>query len=84
MKNMNYKIGEDDQDTQKVYDEFFEHAMHMLNDHQAPVELIAGTMIAIAQRLYKTQLNDREYREMMEVIKDAPVKPYEKTKVRIH
>ena len=58
--------------------------MHLLNDHQAPVELIAGTMMAIAQRLYKTQLNDREYREMMEVIKDAPVKPYEKTKVRIH
>tara|TARA_R110002020_G_scaffold62158_2_gene166673 strand:+ start:272 stop:523 length:252 start_codon:yes stop_codon:yes gene_type:complete len=83
MKNMNYKIGEDE-DTQKVYDEFFEHAMHLLNDHQAPVELIAGTMMAIAQRLYKTQLNDREYREMMEVIKDAPVKPYEKTKVRIH
>ena len=71
-------------DTTKVYDEFFEHAMHLLNDHQAPVELIAGTMMAIAQRLYKTQLNDDEYREMMEVIKDAPVKPYEKTKVRIH
>ena len=83
MKNMNYKIGEDE-DTQKVYDEFFEHAMHLLNDHQAPVELIAGTMMAIAQRLYKTQLNDDEYREIMEVIKDAPVKPYEKTKVRIH
>ena len=80
---MNYKIGEEE-DTQKVYDEFFEHAMHLLNDHQAPVELIAGTMMAIAQRLYKTQLNDDEYREIMEVIKDAPVKPYEKTKVRIH
>ena len=83
MKDMNYKIGEEE-DTQKVYDEFFEHAMHLLNDHQAPVELIAGTMMAIAQRLYKTQLNDDEYREIMEVIKDAPVKPYEKTKVRIH
>ena len=71
-------------DTTKVYDEFFEHAMHLLNDHQAPVELIAGTMMAIAQRLYKTQLNDDEYREIMEVIKDAPVKPYEKTKMRIH
>jgi hypothetical protein len=48
------------------------------------VELVAGTMIAIAQRLYKTQLNDNEYREMMEVIKDAPVKPYDVKKVRIH
>ena len=83
MKDMNYKIGEEE-DTQKVYDEFFEHAMHLLNDHQAPVELNAGTMMAIAQRLYKTQLNDDEYREIMEVIKNAPVKPYEKTKVRIH
>ena len=71
-------------DTQKVYDEFFEHAMHLMNDHQKPAELIAGTMIAIAQRIYKTQLNEDEYKEMMEVIKDAPVKPYEKTKVRLH
>ena len=80
---MNYKINEE-KDTESVYDEFFEHAMHLLNDHQAPVELIAGTMMAIAQRLYKTQLNDDEYREIMEVIKDAPVKPYERTKVRLH
>ena len=58
--------------------------MHLLNDHQAPVELVAGTMIAIAQRLYKTQLNEEEYKEMMEVIKDAPVKPYDVKKVRIH
>ena len=83
MKDMNYKIN-DEEDTQQVYDEFFEHVMHLLNDHQAPVELVAGTMIAIAQRLYKTQLNDNEYREMMEVIKDAPVKPYDVKKVRIH
>ena len=72
------------EDTREVYDEFFEHAMHLLNDHQAPVELIAGTMLAIAQRLYKTQLSDEEYKEMMEVIKDAPVKPYEVKKERVH
>ena len=72
------------EDTREVYDEFFEHAMHLLNDHQAPVELIAGTMLAIAQRLYKTQLSDEEYEAMMEVIKDAPVKPYEVKKERVH
>ena len=83
MIDMNYKIS-GEEDTQKVYDEFFEHVMHLLNDHQAPVELVAGTMIAIAQRLYKTQLNEEEYKEMMEVIKDAPVKPYDVKKVRIH
>ena len=71
-------------DTIKIYDEFFEHAMHLLNDHQQPPELIAGTMMAIAQRIYKTQLSEVEYQEMMEVIKDAPVKPYNMKKVRLN
>ena len=70
--------------TRKIYDEFFEHAMHLMNDHQKPAELIAGTMMAIAQRIYKTQLSEEEYQEMMEVIKDAPVKPYDIKKVRLN
>ena len=73
-----------EEDTRKVYDEFFDHAMHLLNDHQQPLELVAGTMIAIAQRMYKTQLNDEEYEAMMDVIKDAPVKPYNVKKVRLN
>ena len=71
-------------DEKKVYDEFFEHAMHLLNDHQFPMELVAGTMIAIAQRLYKTQLNEEEYQEMMDVVREAPVKPFNVTKTRVH
>ena len=71
-------------DITKIYDEFFEHAMHLLNDHQKSPELVAGTMMAIAQRIYKTQLTDDEYREMMNVIKDAPVKPYNIKKERLH
>jgi hypothetical protein len=71
-------------DHTKIYKEFYEHAMHLLNNHQKSPELIAGTMMAIAQRIYKTQLNDEEYAEMMEIIKDAPVKPYDMEKVRIH
>ena len=71
-------------DHKKIYEEFFEHAMHLLNNHQKSPELVAGTMMAIAQRIYKTQLNDEEYEEMMEVIKDAPVKPYNIKKERLH
>jgi len=71
-------------DTTKIYNELFEHAMHLLNDHQKPAELIAGTMMAIAQRIYKTQLSEEEYRDMMEVIKDAPVKPYNLKRVKLH
>ena len=58
--------------------------MHLLNDHQKSPELVAGTMMAIAQRIYRTQMNEEEYREMMEVIKDAPVKPFKKTKMKLH
>ena len=71
-------------DHKKIYEEFFEHAMHLLNDHQKSPELIAGTMMAIAQRIYRTQLNEEEYEEMMEVIKDAPVKPYNIKKESLH
>ena len=71
-------------DHSKIYEEFFEHAMHLLNDHKKSPELVAGTMMAIAQRIYKTQLNDEEYEEMMEVSKDAPVKPYNIKKERLH
>ena len=71
-------------DHRKIYDEFFEHAMHLLNDHQNSPEMVAGTMIAIAQRIYKTQLNEKEYEEMMEIIKDAPVRPYNIKKERLH
>ena len=68
----------------KVYDDLFEHVMHLLNEHQFPVELIDGTMMAIAQRLYKTHLNDEEYQNMMKVITEQKVEPYNVDKVRIH
>ena len=72
-------------DEQKVYQEFFDQAMHLVNDHQLPVELIAGTMIAIAQRLYKTHLSDTEYRLLMnEILDHAGVEPYDVEKVRLH
>ena len=71
-------------DTKKIYDEFLEHAMHLLNDHQKPPELVAGTMMAIAQRIYKTQLNEEQYQQMMDVVRDAPVKPYNIKKERLN
>jgi hypothetical protein len=71
-------------DEKKVYDDLFEHAMHLLNDHSLPVELIAGTMMAIGQRLYKTSLNEDEYESMMEYIKKTKVEPYTAEKVTLH
>jgi len=70
--------------TSKVYEDLLDHVMHLLNDHQKPVELVAGSMMAIAQRLYKTALNAEEYERMMDVVRDAPVKPYKIEKERLH
>ena len=71
-------------DHQKVYNDLFEHAMHLLNDHTIPVELIAGTMMAIGQRLYKTHLSEEEYERMIDFIKRMHVEPYDVEKVRLH
>ena len=71
-------------DEQKAYDDIFEHVMHMLNDHQLPVELVASTLMAIGQRLYRTHLSDRGYHALMEIIRDTDVKPYDVTKIRLH
>ena len=71
-------------DLTKIYDDLFEHAMHLLNDHQKPPEMVAGTMMAIAQRIYRTQMNEEQYREMMEIIKEAPVQPYNIKRERLH
>ena len=71
-------------ETDTVYEDLLDHVMHLLNDHSQPVELVAGTMMAIGQRLYKTALNDEEYNQIMEVIKNAQVRPYGAEKVRLH
>ena len=71
-------------DEEKVYQDLFEHAMHLLNDHTIPVELIAGTMMAIGQRLYKTSLGEEEYERMINFIKETKVQPYNVEKVRLH
>ena len=83
MKNMKYKIEEKDYE-HKVYEDLFEHVMHMLNEHSLPIELVASTLMAIGQRLYKTHLTDKSYHAMMDVIRDTDVEPYNVKKERLH
>jgi len=83
MKNMKYKIKEMDEE-KKVYNDLFDHVMSMLNEHQLPVELVASTLMAIGQRLYRTHLTDKSYNALMDIIRDTPVQPYDVTKVRLH
>ena len=78
---MKYKI--EGLDTErKVYDDLFEHAVTLLQDH--PPELVAGTLMAIAQRLYKTHLSDKDYDQIMAVATTTEVEPYDVEKIRLH
>ena len=66
----------------KVYDELFERAVTLIQDY--PPELVAGTLMAIAQRLYRTHLSESEYKQMMTLAATIEVEPYEVKKERLH
>jgi len=78
---MNYNVTEKDKD-HDVYEELFEHAITLIQDH--PPELVAGSLMAIAQRLYKTHLSEPEYKRLMDFITTVEIEPYEVTKERLH
>ncbi len=80
MKNMKYDLGEDEEG--KVYNDLFEHAVTLIQDH--PAELVAGSLMAIAQRLYKTHLSEPEYKRLMDFITTVEIEPYEIKKERVH
>ena len=78
---MNYKM-EGVGDEREVYEDVFEHAVTLLQDH--PPVLVAGTLMAIAQRLYKTHLSEPEYRRLMNYMTTVEIEPYEVSKERLH
>ena len=73
---------EDKDAEHKVYEELFEHAITLIQDH--PPELVAGSLMAIAQRLYKTHLSDKDYQQIMTLAATTEVEPYDVKKERLH
>ena len=65
----------------KIYQDLFEHTMHLVEDHNLPVEAIAGSLMAIAMRLYKTTLSEENFNKMKEVIMETDIEPYKKPKL---
>ncbi len=66
----------------KVYEELFEKAITLIQDH--PPELVAGSLMAIAQRLYKTHLSEPEYKRLMDYMTTVEIEPYEIQKEKLH
>ena len=66
----------------KVFNILFEKAVKLLKDY--PIELVAGTLMAIAIRFYRTSLNDQEFESMMKAVVDTDAEPYDLKKKSIH
>ena len=66
----------------KLYQKIFKEAIDYMEDHE--VQMIAATYMAIAMRLYKTNLTDEGFVQMIRTVMEAEVEPYEKPKKVLH
>ena len=57
--------------------------MHLL-EHKLPVMMVAASLMAIAQRLYKTHLSEEDYQRIMKVAYETNVEPYDISKGTLH
>ena len=71
-----------DKDHQEIYNRVFADAMTYMD--KFPNQMVAATYIAIAMRLYKTNLAPEEYESMVQAIMETEVRPYVKDKETIH
>ena len=64
----------EDKDLEEIFDRLFEMAMRCCEKY--PSQMVAGTYMAIAIRMYKTVLAPEEFKLMMETVGEQDVKPY--------
>ena len=68
-----------DKDLEMIYNDIFGDAIQYMRDYEA--QAVAATYMAIAMRLYKTHLDDEEYKAMIQTVMDTEVKPYKEKKL---
>ena len=66
-------------DLEKIYNDGFGDAVEYMDDYE--VQAVAATYMAIAMQLYKTHLDDEEYKSMIETVMETEVKPYKEPKL---
>ena len=65
----------------EIYQDLFEHTMHLVEEHNLPVEAIAGSLMAIALRLYRSSLSEENFNKIKEVVMESEVQPYKRRKL---
>ena len=63
----------------KLYQIVFKDAIDYMEDYE--VQAVAATYMAIAMRLYKTNLTDEGFLKMIRTVMESEVEPYEPKKV---
>ena len=66
-------------DLEQIYNDVFGDAIKYMRDYE--VQAVAATYMAIAMRLYKTHLDEADYRAMIETVMETEVKPYKESKL---
>jgi len=66
---------------EKIYFDLWEHTEHLLEEHGLPVEAVAGALMAIAMRLYKTNLSEENFNKMKDVIMETDIEPYKRRRL---
>ena len=62
------------EDLEYIYQETFGHAVDFMRDFD--VQAVAATYMAIAMRLYKTHLDENEYKAMIRTFMETEVEVY--------
>ena len=73
----------DPNDEDKIYQALLEHVLKLLGE-KYPYEMVAAALMAIAQRLYKTHLSEKDYQRIMKVAYETNVEPYDIKKGTLH
>ena len=65
-----------EKELQDIYNKIFEQSVKHMKDYEP--QMVAGTLMAIAIRLYKTKLSDEGFSQMLQTILDSEedIRPY--------
>jgi len=67
-------LSQEDKDLEEIFEKLFNTAMKFCERY--PSQMVAGTYMAIACRMYKTVLAPDEFETMMKFISESDVPPY--------
>jgi len=74
----------EEKELQEIYNKIFNESVKHMKKYE--IQMVAGTLMAIAIRLYKTSLSDDGFSQMLQTILDSEgdIRPYSGDKETIH